>query len=334
MNENTMMATVTKSKASFLELTYSPISNQEAVWLQHDPKVEADLRQSDFYMIAGRAEAKFTNFCLDRNKRVISFNMTVGEVSDPVQIHLDELPGVAAAGVDSYAVEVGEKMVRIWNGPVRADGSQVLEWFTTEKLLWDRSRRKPRIGGLERFRELATYDLLYVGIARTGDTFDRLIANGHKARMEILANEPQRYPGARVTDEIFLFMFKVTPVVMQTFEPEHDFTESDFLGEVDYKPIVADAEKAFVSLLKPQYNVIRFSRYPKGRDSLYGSEYVRYTYAIGEDLAFNTAHGRLRGARDPNRGISNDADFIFVEGDRVSFLVSGVDFPGENGRGA
>jgi hypothetical protein len=37
----------------------------------------------------------------------------------------------------------------------------------------------------------------YVGIARKSDTFDRLFKRGHKAHIDILANEPQRYPGAR-----------------------------------------------------------------------------------------------------------------------------------------
>lgn len=44
----------------------------------------------------------------------------------------------------------------------------------------------------------------YTEIAKKGDSFDRLLARGHKARQEILANEPQRYPGARVSDETFL----------------------------------------------------------------------------------------------------------------------------------
>lgn len=64
--------------------------------------------------------------------------------------------------------------------------------------------------------------------------------------MEILSNEPQRYPGARVTDEIYLFMFNVQPLIMKTFELEHDFENEDFSGAYDQKRIVADAEKAFV----------------------------------------------------------------------------------------
>jgi hypothetical protein len=82
-----------------------------------------------------------------------------------------------------------------------------------------------------------------------------------------------------------------------------------------------------VSLLKPQYNVATFNNYPRGVDGLYGTGVDRYGYLIGESIAFNTAHGRIRGARDSGGTISNEADFIFVDGDEVSFYVSGVDFP-------
>lgn len=320
--------TVTKSKLSLLQLVYPPISNQEAVWLQSDPEVIEQFRQSDFYMIGGRAEAKFTEFEVGEEGHVLRFNVRVGNcVPDPVRIRILELPSMASRGAARYWLEAGEKGIRIWDGPDHEQGSDVLEWFTTEKLLMDRSRSMPGIEGLDRYRDLSTFDLLYVGIAKTGDSFDRLIANGHKARMEILANEPQRYPGARVTDEIYLFLFRVEPLVFQTFEPEHDFAAEDFSGAVEPKRIVADAEKAFVSLLKPQYNIVRFTNYPHGTDGLYQSEYSRYGYTIAEQLSFNTAHGRIKGARHPSGFVSNDADCILVDGDNVSLLVSSVDFP-------
>ncbi len=196
-----------------------------------------------------------------------------------------------------------------------------MAWFTTEKLLLDRSRSAPGIRGLDRHSELAVYDLLYVGIARTGDSLDRLIAKGHHARTEILANEPQRYPGARVSDETYLFLFRANSLVMQTFEPEHEFADDDFEDKLNRKQVVADAEKAFVSLLKPGYNKVQFAQYP------YGAGFARYGYPINEDVTFNTPHGRVRGAHDPLGFISNRADFIFVNGDEVRLYISGVDFP-------
>ncbi|MBN9983073.1 hypothetical protein [Rhizobium laguerreae] len=325
----TISSTSTKVKVTVMETVYPPISNQEAVWLQHDPEVEARLRGSDFYMIGGRAEATFRNVAVDADSHVMTLDFFVGDdLVDEVTLNLRQLAGVAAAPHNSYWMEAGDKLIRLWDGPIGEPGSTVLEWFTTEKLIWDRSRGRFGITGFDRYRKAATYDLLYVGIAKIGDSFDRLISRGHKARMEILSNEPQRYPGARVTDEIILFLFSAQPMIMTTFEPDHDFENEDFSGAYDHKRIVADAEKAFVSLLKPQYNVVKFANYPKGADGLHGSDYVRYGYVIGESITFNTAHGQMSGARDPDTGFhTSEADSIFVEGDKVSLLISGIDYP-------
>ncbi len=326
-----MSDTVTKAKLSLLKLVYPPVSNQEASWLQSDPEVEAEFRASDFYMIAGRAEAKFSSLAVDPDTHLISFHISIGaNLIDAVQIQPNDLPAIANKNLDSFWVEAGEKLIRIWDGPVKGPGSNVLDWFTTEKLLWDRSRAVPGISLLNKYREMMTYDLLYVGIAKVGDSFDRLIKNGHKARMEILSNENQRLTSSRVTDEIYLFLFHVEPLVVQMFEPDHAFTEEDFSGSIDRKPIVADAEKAFVSLLKPDYNIVKFQSYPRGADSLYGSDYARYGYAIAENILFNTMHGRFRGGWDVIRqNVSNEADSIFVEGEAVQFYKSGVDYPSD-----
>ncbi len=78
-----------------------------------------------------------------------------------------------------------------------------------------------------------------------------------------------------MTDGIYLFLFNIQPLFMRTFEPGHVFEKDDFSSTYDRKRIVADAEKAFVSLLKPEYNVVKFANYPKGADNLYGSDFVR-----------------------------------------------------------
>lgn len=325
----TSASTKTKVKLTVMETVYPPISSQEAVWLQHISEVEELWRGSDFYMIGGRAEATFRNVAVDADSHVMTLDFFVGDdCIDAVTLNLPALPGVAAAPSNAYWIEAGEKLIRLWDGPIDEPGSTVLEWFTTEKLIWDRSRGRSGITGFDRYTKAATYDLLYVGIAKVGDSFDRLISRGHKARMEILSNEPQRYPGARVTDETILFLFRAQPLIMTTFGPDHDFENEDFSGAYDHKRIVADAEKAFVSLLKPQYNVVKFANYPKGADGLHGSDYVRYGYVIGESITFNTAHGQMAGARDPLTGsYTGEADSIFVEGDKVSLFVSDVDYP-------
>jgi len=320
--------TTAKSKLSVLKLVYPPISNQEAVWIQDNPDVEMQLRESDFYMIGGRAEAKFSDIEVDQEEHVIMFNMNVEDgISSKGQINILKLPNLIEQNRENLFLEAGEKIIRLWDGPINGENSSVLDWFTSEKLLWDRWRGKSGIEGLGGYRDMTTYDLLYVGIAKKGDSFDRLIKNGHKARLEILANEPQRYPGARVTDETYLFLFKVEPLIIQTFDFDHKFTDDDLTPNFDQKSIVADAEKAFVSLLKPEYNVVKFKSYPKGKDGLYDADYARYCYVIGETITFNTPHGRVRGACGQEGFISNEADCIFIEGDDVKLMISGEDYP-------
>lgn len=327
----TMSDTYSRSKLSTLKLVFPAMSNQEAHWFKDDPAVAVRLKTSDFYMIGARAEAKFTEIKMDQEAKVARFNFLVhGHRPEPVEINLYELPGYVAKKPDELWLDAGEKHIHTWNGPPHEPGSEVVDWFTTEKLLLDRSHNALGVRGLDRYLELLAYDLLYVGIAREGDSFERLINHGHEKRMEILSNEPQRSPGARVTDEVYLFLMQVEPLIVTTFELDHDFEESNFTDVPDKKRIVADAEKAFVSLLRPEYNVTRFNRYPEGTDGLVDSDLSRYGYVIGEDLEFNTAHGRFRGRRDPHGFISNDADLIFIDGDEVSLLVSGVDFPGES----
>jgi hypothetical protein len=324
--------TSTKTKLTTLSTVYPPVSNADVVRLQKIPEVEALLRTSDFYMIAARAQARLVNPQVDHDDNVLTFDFVVGD-GEPsrVVIAMQELPGVRALKGRNFFLEIDEagSGFRVWDGPPQQSGSDIIEWFSTEKLLWDRARGRSGVYGLDNLRDLATYDLLYVGIATKGDSFDRLLARGHKARQEILSKEPQRYPGARVSDEIFLFMFATEPIIMQTFDEDHEFMDGDLSPAYDAKRIVADAEKAFVNLLKPEYNVEKFANYPKGKDGLYGSGYQRYGYAIGEQMAFNTAHGTVRGGVAPGGQINNDADVIFVEGDTVTFYRSGIDFPAE-----
>jgi hypothetical protein len=207
---------------------------------------------------------------------------------------------------------------KVWDKAGPKTDKDPVEWFTTEKLLWDRTRGRPGIYGLDNCRDLATYDLLYVGIAKVGDSFDRLLARGRKARQEILSSARARAPGARPSDEIFLFMFKAEPVVMTMFDFDHEYTDEDLSDGYDAKRIIAAAEKAFVHLLDPPYNRENFVNYPKGKDGLFGQGYRRYGYVFGEQMAFNAPHGRVRGGVDQFGMISNDADVIFVEGDKVT----------------
>ncbi|PWC21919.1 hypothetical protein DDT52_06150 [Brenneria roseae subsp. roseae] len=199
---------------------------------------------------------------------------------------------------------------------------------TPDELLMRRGRKENLVTGFDNYLEMMTFDLLYVGIAKENqDSYSRLIAKGHTARMNILAAEEQRSPGARVSDETYLLLFEVEPLTITVFGREGDFDDEDFNFTIDYHRIIADAEKAIISTFKPKYNKQLYVNYPKGVDGLYEQGYDGYSYAIAEGFAFNTTYGTIKGARDSKDLLpSNDADFISVNGDEVILNISGVDF--------
>jgi hypothetical protein len=187
------------------------------------------------------------------------------------------------------------------------------------KLLFERWRQRPIISGLSRHREFSRYRLPYVGISKANNSFERLLKTGHEKRLAILSNERQLSAGARVTDEIYLFFFMVDPLFLRIMETEHDLREFMTGPGFDHIRNVADAEKAFVSVLQSGYNDVRFSAFPKGDDGLYGVGLVRYGYVISEDIEFVTDSVSFRGGYGvANLPCSKDADLVLVEGDQVS----------------
>ncbi len=268
------------------------------------------MRNSDFYAIAARAELLFTD--VEITSDGIAVSMKIEDWFDGHAVLSAPVPPGQEAYDGDVNIDIGPKIIRYLRDPEGGTEDDVLQWFTADKLLRDRSLGMTGIRGLDNYADAMTYDLLYIGIAKVGDSYDRVIRNAHTARTRILSNERQRSPGARVTDEIFIFLFDEgnwTAGVLGTDELELPPGYSD-------KRVVADAEKAFVSYLKPPYNEVQFKGYPKGADGLYGLGFDGYGHFIGESITFNTATATIRGG-EPSSGGVVGADAIFVTGDEV-----------------
>lgn len=313
---------VEKIQVCSLKLVYPPISNQEAEWITDDPGVEKALRKSNVYMIVSRAEAKFLDLKGNQKDTSLSFRFVIGDRTDDVQIAVAKLPAIASGPDKRLELEAGEKIIRIWE--VDSAGKQIdlLDWFTTESLLYDRWHNKSGISGLNKFKDLATYELLYAGISKKEDSFQRLLVRPHDKRLRILSNEPQRSPGARVTDEIYLLFFRVETLRVHTFLPGHEFTEEDFVHDLDEIAVVADAEKAFVRFLDTRYNTIKFQDYPRGVDGLHQGGLKAYAYAICEDVTLYTSTSVFHGGFHPDLPCSDEADGIIVRGDDAVLLTA------------
>jgi hypothetical protein len=199
----------------------------------------------------------------------------------------------------SLTLRVGPKVISIVAGNVPDDEfPEPLIWFSPDKLLMHFSRGEIDVRGLNDVRPFWEFDLLYVGISKATDSLSRLFDTGHEARTAILSTRGQIEPTARLTDEVMVLLFTVDPV--QLIEYEFDaFANGATLGSIEVPAndalLAADAEKAFVSSLKPEYNNLLYEKYPLGKDSLHKKGLNLYSYGVGDDLTLKTPTTKFRG---------------------------------------
>lgn len=318
---------------SSLRLVYPPISNQVAEWVKTDVDVEALLRKSNLYMFASREVPKFSNVRWhDAERHLLAVELELGSTRDECLIDFHQI-SESHCVTEGNALEIlaGDflkpnatkyDVIQLCETDSGGERVKVLDWFTPDKLLFERWRRRPIISGLNRYREFTKFQLQYVGISKASDSFSRVLERAHEKRLAILSNEQQISASARVTDETYLFFFAVSPLSFRVVDTEEDFKKM-FSG-TQFQPTrnIADAEKAFINVLQAKYNDVRYRNYPKSTDGLYGLGLATYAYVIAEDIQFQTQTTVLRGGYAPDLPCSNDADAIEIEGDSVTLITA------------
>ncbi len=302
-----------------LELTYPPISNQEAEWLKDVPEVQEQLKQSKLYFIAQKPESKF-EFKEDvtskiSNNKIIEFDLRTGNKFISGIIDIDALINyneINTETFDDIEIELGEKLIRLWLIS-KNEQPKILDWFTTEKILFDYSRNKEcYIKGMCNYREFTQYNLHYIGISKKNDSFTRLVIKPHDKRLRIISNEHPLSSGSRLTDEIILFFFNIDSLEIKQYLQDSDFDNIGKNELEDKTRIVIDAEKAFVKVLNANYNQVKFNQYPISEDGLFDSSVERYSFSINEDIEFITDDNSIFGERKNRIGQSN-SDFISID---------------------
>lgn len=311
-----------------LKLVYPPISNQYAEWLSKDSKeIRDQLKDSNLYMIVQRPEAKFiisenSNEVMNEEGTILKVKLSVEDLADNVEIDLLRLYEYHNFSEDEYSVgiELGKKQIRIWkchyNTNQRID---VIDWFTTEKILFDKWNNHPAIKGLDKVNLFSKFYLHYVGISKVDDSLTRLVVKPHDKRLRILSNEYNMSNNSRLTDEIILLFFKIENINIQVWQDEDD--SLDFIDgkAIDNKRVIADAEKAFIKILDSKYNAQKYENYPKGIDGLYNQGLNGYSYCIGESLTLITDETEITGESCPF-GLYQNTDSILIQGDEVKLL--------------
>ncbi|MBS1186562.1 MAG: hypothetical protein H6R04_580 [Burkholderiaceae bacterium] len=268
-------------------------------------------------MLAQRHEVLFENYGVSTQERTFNFDLVCGSAAARnLKINTDELIGDFEGEVE---IELGARHIRIWNA--NSKRGEPIYWATTDKLLYDVWRKRIGITGLPSVLPFTNYDLYYVGISKENDSFSRLFDTGHKNRLKILSNETQYSPTARLTDEIYIFLFDIEDLGIKTLSID-DLELPDPLGK---KRLVADAEKAFIKVLDCKYNEVKYKDYPASADGLSDAGLTRYGYVIDEDITFAAPKGIIRGIHDILSVKDRHPDMIFIEGESVT-LVSSEEF--------
>lgn len=302
------------SQLNFLKTIFPPFTNRNVKLLvdKANQHIARHLRQSKFYMIGARAQASFINYRVDKEEATIYVDVEVGnEVVDTGVIHVSRFEEISR----NPEIQITQEAILIGG---TKKGTHAKIWLTPDSVYWHVARRCNYLTGFSRHDVVCRYDLLYVGIAKEQDSYQRLIKNAHHGRLKVLSEENARKPGAHPSDEIILFLFDIEPLSIQQITADDDCFE--LFNGADQTKVIADAEKAFVRLLDPAYNIIKFKDYPLGNDGLYGEGLTNYGYSLNENMRFVTKRSIFKGAYSET-GLDNRQDFIFTEGNRVQLHI-------------
>lgn len=297
---------------NFLKLVYPPISNQLAEWLSEVDSVRQYVMHSKFYMLAQRHEVFFSNYGINEDSQEFYFDLECSSVKvTGLSVSLNDLIGDFTEEIE---VEIGERHVRIWD--VENKKGEPLYWATTDKILYDFWRKRINIVGLDSVSEFTNFDLYYVGISKDNDSFSRLFDSGHKNRLKILTNETQYTPTARLTDELYIFLFDIEDLGVKQLS----INDLEMPRALNKKKLIADAEKAFINLLDSKYNQVKYKGYPSSDDGLADEGLTSYGYIIDEDITFKTPTATMKGVHDTFNSPDNHPDLISIEGSEVFFI--------------
>ena len=297
-----------------LNLVYPPISNQEGVWFWEDKEVREYVKSSKLYMLVHRKELKFLDVDLKEIPRgIFRFRISMGEYqSSYFSYQFTDNLDMLIEECGALDIEEGEKLFRI----KKAETGDVLYWATPDKILHDSITQNIVLESehsvdIELFQK---FDLLYVGISKNNDSFSRLFEKAHHGRLNILSNENTKDKSSRMTDELMILLFEVTWFNINVLN-SIDAIDDLFSYTDDEQAIVADAEKAFVSMLESKYNEVKFRQYPKGKDGLFSKGLQGYSYSINYDLTLSTDKASLVGKYE-----NFNRDSIIIHGNEVELF--------------
>jgi hypothetical protein len=325
---------------TYLSLAYPPISNYDFTFIREEKVVQEYLSRSQLYMISHRPKLVFDNVSIDSDEN-ISFEIRQETTNYKIHGILPVRQTAFLANIyDENYVELGSynKEYKFGNPPYNnLDGfkfydkdEKFISWLTPERLIYDYYHDTIEVSGLDGWRELFKYKIHYIGKSTDQDIWQRL--TGHETLQDIISKEFPLQFGSLPTHEITLLLFSINAA--ENFEIIGSFLNPQKLGKSlgktitttlfnlkafpEDRDIFVDAEKVFVKLLDPDYNIIKFKSYPKSKDGLYKEKYDVFSYKLRDNIILVCNGVEILGSTE-----DNESDTIQIIGNKeVKILKS------------
>ncbi|AOP36374.1 hypothetical protein A0128_20365 [Leptospira tipperaryensis] len=284
---------------SQLELAYPPISNYSFTFIKTEKVVQKYIKDSKLYIIIQRPEYSFKVLSITLGQFVSLQIIQSGEIIAEFELDIFQ-PAINTDNVSTLDIEIGTySRDKIFNGgeyPVEnVHGIKIWEgddkfkaWFTPEKILFEYSRNIIRLEKVKLHKYPLTSKVLYVGQSVKQDIWDRL--TGHETLQDILSKEFALEASTIPTHEIAI-------VLLRIFDSQHlkeIDSIKDFQNDSKISPetIYLDFEKLLIKHYDPEYNGIKYKRYPESVDGLYRFGLKTIGYAIRDDLVLYSKKSR------------------------------------------
>lgn len=134
------------------------------------------------------------------------------------------------------------------------------------------------------------YKAHYIGISTEQPIINRLSA--HSNLQKILSQEIPLTKETILSQELAIMFFELggetrTSIIQKKKRENIDFEFISGTTIPSEKDVFKDAEKAFVKLMKPNYNKIQFKSYPNKKSLFSDNNYIFITYEIVNNLILN-----------------------------------------------
>jgi len=301
--------------ANTLDLIYPPTSARDFAYIKKDDEMQHCLANSKLYLIVQRPEITFENVYIDNTN--ITFDLVQKSTSHKIntcvfcfrnemilQKYINEEIDIDIC----WNIEEPNRKAPYNNvaGFKFSYSDKFLFWISPERLIYLYLRDKVQVDGFENVKMFNQFYVHYVGKATDQDIWKRL--TGHEKLQDILSKEiPISYESLPANEIIILF-FSLSEAKSSTIisgkeidslsVPELEKTILDSSRIPATNKIMLDAEKAFVHILNPKYNEVKFEKYPFSKDGLYNENFTAYSFKIKYEMELRYKNNSILGSSD------------------------------------